>query len=39
MVLNLTPGTYELSCQIIEIEEGETKDHFKEGMHVEIKVE
>jgi len=39
MVLNLTAGNYELSCQIVEIEEGETEDHYKEGMRVEIKVE
>jgi len=39
MVLNLSPGTYELSCQVVEIEEGETEDHYKEGMRVEFKVE
>ncbi len=39
IVLNLSPGTYELSCQLVEMEKGGTEEHYKEGMRVEIKVE
>lgn len=38
MILSLTPGTYDLSCQIIEKEGGETVDHYKKGMRAEIEV-
>ncbi|MFQ5598281.1 MAG: hypothetical protein ACE5GK_09550 [Nitrospiria bacterium] len=39
MTVHLPPGQYELSCQIVETEDGETVDHYKKGMHVEIAVE
>lgn len=38
MVLSLPAGTYELSCQIVEKEEGETVDHYRKGMRVEVEV-
>lgn len=38
ITLNLTPGTYELSCQIVEKEENEIVDHYKKGMRTEIEV-
>ncbi|MFQ5779465.1 MAG: cupredoxin domain-containing protein [Nitrospiria bacterium] len=38
MTLTLSPGIYELSCQIVEKEEGETVDHYKRGMRVGIEV-
>lgn len=38
MSLALSPGIYELSCQVVEKEEGETVDHYKRGMRVEIEV-
>ncbi len=34
MTLDLLPGKYELSCLIIEKEDGETVDHYKSGMHM-----
>ncbi|MFQ5579393.1 MAG: cupredoxin domain-containing protein [Nitrospiria bacterium] len=38
LILNLPAGDYELSCQVVEVEEGETEDHYKKGMHVKFKV-
>jgi len=38
LTLQLPPGRYELSCQIVEKEEGETIDHYKKGMHRELVV-
>ncbi len=32
-VFNLTPGTYVLICNIVEIKEGQVKSHYLLGMH------
>lgn len=32
-VTGLTPGTYELFCNIVEEEDGETVSHYARGMH------
>ena len=36
--MDLAPGTYELCCLIVEEEDGETEDHYKLGMHTEVRV-
>ncbi|MEZ4503251.1 MAG: cupredoxin domain-containing protein [Dehalococcoidia bacterium] len=35
----LEPGTYQLACLIVEVEGGETEDHYDLGMHIEFTVE
>lgn len=37
--VNLTPGTYELGCVIVETVGGETFTHYEKGMHTTLTVE
>lgn len=38
MSLRLEKGTYELACLIVEIENGKTEDHYKNGMKASFEV-
>jgi uncharacterized cupredoxin-like copper-binding protein len=39
VTLDLTPGAYQLACQIKPGESGSTVDHYLQGMHVDFTVE
>jgi len=39
VVLELTPGAYQLACLIVPGEAGSTVDHYTEGMHTDFLVE
>lgn len=40
LVVDLEPGTYELTCRIVvETQDGQIIDHFEHGMHTKITVQ
>jgi uncharacterized cupredoxin-like copper-binding protein len=39
VVIELTPGDYQLACLIVPGEAGSTVDHYQQGMHTAFTVE